>query len=91
MLNVWYILTMHVIALVNTHVHADHITGTGWLKALIPSCQSVLAKVAEGQADILFDDGHVIEFGDQSLECRLTPGHTNGKIKHTILCLTEAN
>ena len=63
---------------VNTHVHADHITGTGWLKALIPSCQSVLAKVAKGQADILFDDGHVIEFGDQSLECRLTPGHTNG-------------
>ncbi|CAB3989454.1 persulfide dioxygenase ETHE1, mitochondrial [Paramuricea clavata] len=62
----------------NTHVHADHITGTGWLKALIPSCQSVLSKAAGGQADVLIDDGHVIEFGDQALECRLTPGHTNG-------------
>jgi hypothetical protein len=37
-----------------------------------------LSKVAGGQADVVFDDGHVIEFGDQSLECRLTPGHTNG-------------
>jgi sulfur dioxygenase len=66
---------------VNTHVHADHISGTGWLKALIPSCQSVLAKTANGQADVLFCDGHVIEFGDQSLECRLTPGHTDGKFQ----------
>ncbi|XP_028395203.1 persulfide dioxygenase ETHE1, mitochondrial-like [Dendronephthya gigantea] len=63
---------------VNTHVHADHITGTGWLKALFPTCQSVLSKVAGGQADILFEDGHIIEFGDHALECRLTPGHTNG-------------
>ncbi len=37
-----------------------------------------MSKVAGGQADVVFDDGHVIEFGDQSLECRLTPGHTNG-------------
>ena len=65
---------------VNTHVHADHITGTGWLKALIPSCQSILSKSAGGEADVLFEDGHVIEFGDQVLECRPTPGHTSGNI-----------
>jgi hypothetical protein len=29
----------------NTHVHADHITGSGLLKKLLPGCQSVLSKV----------------------------------------------
>lgn len=29
----------------NTHVHADHITGTGLLKKLVPGCQSVIAEV----------------------------------------------
>jgi glyoxylase-like metal-dependent hydrolase (beta-lactamase superfamily II) len=29
----------------NTHVHADHITGSGRLKKLLPGCQSVLSKV----------------------------------------------
>ena len=75
---------------VNTHVHADHITGTGWLKALIPSCQSILSKSSGGQADFLFDDGHVIEFGDQVLECRLTPGHTNGNSSSNCQAFSES-
>merc|ERR1712198_168632 len=28
----------------NTHVHADHITGTGRLKKLAPGCESVLSE-----------------------------------------------
>ena len=32
----------------NTHVHADHITGTGALKKLVPGCKSVLGKVRLG-------------------------------------------
>lgn len=50
---------------VNTHVHADHITGSGILKALLPSCQSAIAKVGGGQADMLLDDGQVLEYGEQ--------------------------
>ena len=30
---------------INTHVHADHITRTGRIKKLVPGCQSVLSKV----------------------------------------------
>ena len=29
----------------------------------------------------------MIQFGDQALECRLTPGHTNGKVLKLILLL----
>ena len=37
----------------NTHVHADHITGTGRLKKLLPGCQSVLSSKSGGKADVL--------------------------------------
>ena len=46
-------------------MHADHITGSGILKALLPSCQSAIAKVGGGQADMLLDDGQVLEYGEQ--------------------------
>ncbi|CAF3447567.1 unnamed protein product [Rotaria socialis] len=68
---------------VNTHVHADHITGSGKLKALFPGCQSVLSNLSGAKADIYLKDGEFIKIGESSktplaLECRTTPGHTNG-------------
>merc|ERR1712117_192740 len=60
----------------NTHVHADHITGTGRLKKLVPGCQSVLAKKAGAQADLMVTEGSKVEFGSQVLDIVETPGHT---------------
>ena len=34
---------------INTHVHADHITGTGRIKKLLPGCQSILSRVKKIQ------------------------------------------
>eukprot|EP00794_Sanderia_malayensis_P016652 gene16652-18342_t len=62
---------------VNTHCHADHITGTGILKNLT-SCQSMISKSAGARADILLTDGDLITFGEQKLEVLSTPGHTDG-------------
>lgn len=61
-----------------THVHADHVTGA-WLLKEQTGCQIGLSKEsgAEG-ADLYFDDGDHIRFGSLSLEARATPGHTNG-------------
>jgi len=63
---------------VNTHVHADHITGTGNLKGKIPSCKSVISAVSEAVSDVKIKDGDKIKFGKYELEARSTPGHTNG-------------
>ncbi|CAF2710800.1 unnamed protein product [Rotaria sp. Silwood2] len=68
---------------VNTHVHADHITGSGKLKTLFPECKSVLSDKSGAKADIYVKDGEFIKIGESSktpltLECRATPGHTNG-------------
>ena len=48
----------------NTHVHADHVTGTGILKNLT-NCKSVIAKISGAKADVLIKDGDKIDFGDQ--------------------------
>merc|ERR1712080_294020 len=63
---------------INTHVHADHITGTGKLKSLVPGCKSILSKASTGKADILLQHGDKIKFGNQELEVLQTPGHTEG-------------
>lgn len=70
--------------LVNTHVHADHVTGSGRLKELLPGCQSIIAQVSAARADIRIHDGDRIRIGESGdtpivLECRATPGHTDGE------------
>ncbi|XP_063846618.1 persulfide dioxygenase ETHE1, mitochondrial-like, partial [Scylla paramamosain] len=72
---------------VNTHMHADHITGTGLLKKLVPSCQSVISKESGAMADVHVEHGEVVKFGEQELEVRQTPGHTNGCV--TYVCHGE--
>merc|ERR1719259_1616232 len=47
---------------INTHVHADHITGTGRLKKLVPGCESVLSENSGGKADLLVKEGNCIKF-----------------------------
>lgn len=62
----------------NTHVHADHITGTGKLKSEFPGCKSVLGSQNKAIADIYQGDGSKVTFGSHELEVKNTPGHTNG-------------
>lgn len=66
--------------LVNTHMHADHITGTGKLKKLLPGCKSVISRESGAQADILLQPGDLVKFGRHCLKACPTPGHTAGKI-----------
>jgi len=51
----------------NTHVHADHITGTGRLKKLVPGVQSVISAKSGAEADVLVKDGDRVSFGGHNL------------------------
>lgn len=62
----------------NTHMHADHITGTGYLKKLLPGTLSVIAKASTAKADVYLNDKDKINFGQFIIEAVSTPGHTNG-------------
>jgi glyoxylase-like metal-dependent hydrolase (beta-lactamase superfamily II) len=61
-----------------THVHADHVTGGGALREAT-GCSVVLGHRTNSEcADLLVHDGDVIRFGTEALEVRETPGHTDG-------------
>jgi len=65
----------------NTHVHADHITGSGKLKTMMgKSLTSIISEASGADADDHVMDGQKIKFGKYALEVRATPGHTNGCI-----------
>lgn len=69
---------------VNTHMHADHITGTGELKKLSPGCKSLISRASGAKADILIDENDVVQFGNHRLKILATPGHTNGCVTYYI-------
>lgn len=71
---------------VNTHMHADHITGTGSLKQLLPGCKSAISKRSGAQADRYLSDGNRIHFGRFALQALATPGHTNGCMSFFVEC-----
>ncbi|XP_055641238.1 persulfide dioxygenase ETHE1, mitochondrial isoform X2 [Toxorhynchites rutilus septentrionalis] len=62
----------------NTHMHADHITGTGYLKQLLPGTVSVISESSGAKADKYLKDNELVKFGRFELKAMCTPGHTNG-------------
>lgn len=62
----------------NTHMHADHITGTGYLKQLLPGTLSVISEASGAKADKHLKDNEIVQFGRFELRALSTPGHTNG-------------
>uniref|UniRef100_A0A7S3TAK8 persulfide dioxygenase n=1 Tax=Strombidinopsis acuminata TaxID=141414 RepID=A0A7S3TAK8_9SPIT len=62
----------------NTHCHADHITGTGEMKKRLPDLKSAISAESGAKADIHFKDGDEFTFGAHKLLILGTPGHTNG-------------
>ncbi|KPJ12151.1 Protein ETHE1, mitochondrial [Papilio machaon] len=71
-------LGFKLIYAMNTHMHADHVTGTGMLKSLLPGTRSVIGKASGAQADVHLVDGDLVRFGEYQLQAAATPGHTNG-------------
>ena len=64
---------------INTHCHADHITGSGEIKRRLPAVRSVISKASGAAADVHISDGEQVRFGDgKALRVLATPGHTEG-------------
>lgn len=68
----------------DTHVHADHVTGAWLLKQRLGSRIALSAASGAAGADRLLQDGDRIEFGRRSLEVRATPGHTSGCVTYVL-------
>lgn len=71
-------LGLKVRYVLDTHVHADHVTGA-WLMRNALGAQVVLSANAGAEnVDVPVDHGDVLAFGNRSLQVRATPGHTGG-------------
>lgn len=67
-----------------THVHADHITSAGPLRERF-GAETVVSKAGGAPcADRPVVDGDVIGFGRHRIEVRATPGHTDGCVTYVL-------
>src|SRR5207237_2394624 len=71
-------LGLTLVATLETHVHADHVTGA-WLLKQRTGSRIMLAKASGAAgADRYLSQDDVVAFGGRRLMVRPTPGHTNG-------------
>jgi len=71
-------LGLKLVYTLDTHAHADHITGSGLLRKRLGSKAVIGAHAGAEGADLMVDDGSRLKFGAVELEVRSTPGHTDG-------------
>jgi len=68
----------------DTHVHADHVTGASLLRERLGSRIALARAAAAEGADRLLEHGDRVEFGARWLSVRATPGHTNGCLSYVL-------
>jgi sulfur dioxygenase len=81
LLQEWHLELLYTM---ETHVHADHVTGSGLLREKLGSKSVVHRDAGAMCADLLVTDGVRLQVGDIELEVRHTPGHTNGCVSYAL-------
>jgi sulfur dioxygenase len=71
-------LDLRLLCTLDTHVHADHVTGAWLLKQLTGSRIAISENSGASGMEVALREGDRVEFGSRFLEARATPGHTNG-------------
>lgn len=67
-----------------THIHADHITGTGKLRELT-SCLGLVPENAQANcADRHLQDREVLKLGKSEIKAIATPGHTDSHMAYLV-------
>lgn len=77
-------LDLKLVYTLETHVHADHITGAGLLRKKLGSKSVVHRDAGALCADLLVTDGVSLQIGDLEFEVRHTPGHTAGCVSYVM-------
>lgn len=71
--------------LLETHIHADHITAISELKKVFPEARSVVSHTSGAECpDLLVGEGDALSFGPHEIRVLETPGHTNGCVSYQI-------
>ena len=70
-------LGLKLVYLLETHIHADHVTAAASLRAKTGARIALSAAAGVKVADIQLRDGEELAFGSHRIRCIATPGHTN--------------
>lgn len=77
-------LGLNVKYLLETHIHADHITGAGPIRSATGGKIVVHKHSGSDCADILAEEGDNFVLGNQKINVLHTPGHTDNDITYQI-------
>jgi sulfur dioxygenase len=70
--------------ILDTHVHADHITASGELRQRTGAQIGLSSACGVGCADLSLTDGQELKFGKETIKALHTPGHTSGCITYQV-------
>lgn len=77
-LNLIQELELNLKYIIDTHVHADHVTSAGRIREKT-NAKSIAGKDSQVECiDIPLEDGGEVQFGEFTIKAISTPGHTNG-------------
>jgi sulfur dioxygenase len=71
-------LGLRLLLTLDTHCHADHVTGAWLMKQALGSRVALSSRYGASHVDVPLDAGATIVFGSEKLDVRATPGHTAG-------------
>ena len=80
-------LELNLKFIIETHIHADHITSACPLKKTFPLAKIVIGIEnidAEACADIMVGEGHILPIGQHEIVAIETPGHTPGCMSYLV-------
>jgi sulfur dioxygenase len=75
-------MNLLLVWVLETHIHADHITGAAGLRELTGAASVMGANPAPACAERIVGEGDTIVFGNEVLRVIPTPGHTSGCVTY---------
>ncbi len=73
-------LDLKLLYVLDTHIHADHVTGSGKIRSLLGIKTAVPKKADVPCADLNLCEGDEIKFGAFKIQVLETPGHTDASL-----------
>lgn len=77
-------LNLNLKYILDTHVHADHITASGEIRKRTGAKTGVSSAYDMSCVDLHIEDGQEIKFGKHTIRAIHTPGHTSGCLSYQL-------
>ena len=77
-------LGISLVACLDTHAHADHVTGSWLMHQATGSAIGLAAAARAENVTLPLQHGDCVAFGERHLEVRSTPGHTDGCVSYVL-------